>query len=204
MDGNTLKRVFEPFFTTKEVGKGTGLGLSVVYGIVKQHGGYITVSSEPGKGTEFNVYLPVFQGEAAGKRQEVPVPKMGNETVLLAEDDEDVRKFQESILGNFGYTVITAVDGLDAVLKYRRHRDQVDLLLFDLAMPKKTGREAYEEIKSMTPDIKVLFSSGYSPDVIRQRALLDDFSKVVFKPISPSSLLSKVRNALDEGKTPLC
>jgi len=199
MDENTRKKVFEPFFTTKEVGKGTGLGLSVVYGIVKQHRGYITVSSEPGKGTEFNLYLPVFQGEAAEeKKQETPIPRVGNETVLLAEDDEDVRQFQKSILGKFGYNVITAIDGHDAVMKYRQHRDQVALLLFDLAMPKKTGKEAYEEIKKMNPDIKVLFSSGYSPDVIRQRAMLDDSAAVVFKPISPSSLLEKVRNALDK------
>ncbi|MEK6697874.1 MAG: ATP-binding protein [Nitrospirota bacterium] len=201
MDENTQKRVFEPFFTTKEVGKGTGLGLSVVYGIVKQHNGYITVSSEPGKGAAFRVYLPIIHGEAEReKTAETPVPQRGRETVLLAEDDADVRRFMKSVLDKFGYRVITATDGKEAVHKYRKHRGRVELLLFDLVMPRKTGKKAYEEIRKMTPDIKVLFSSGYAPDIIRQRALLDDNMPVAYKPISPTDLLAKVRDVLDKGK----
>jgi CheY-like chemotaxis protein len=122
----------------------------------------------------------------------------------MGEDDEDVRNVLVSILGTYGYNVISAIDGSDAVHKYRKHKDQVELLLFDLVMPKKTGREAYEEIKKMRPGIKALFSSGYPPGIIRERALLDDHAAVIFKPISPSRLLEKVRNALDKGKTPLC
>ena len=120
--------------------------------------------------------------------------------MLLAEDDADVRRFMKSVLDKFGYRVITATDGKEAVHKYRKHRGRVELLLFDLVMPRKTGKKAYEEIRKMTPDIKVLFSSGYAPDIIRQRALLDDNMPVAYKPISPTDLLAKVRDVLDKGK----
>jgi signal transduction histidine kinase/CheY-like chemotaxis protein len=202
MDEETRRRIFEPFFTTKEVGKGTGLGLAVVYGIVKQHEGYINVYSEPGKGTTFRIYLPEISS-GAGEEKKTPHevhPARGSETVLLAEDDEAVRNLVKAMLEEYGYTVITAVDGEDAVNKYKENRDKIQLLLFDLIMPKKTGKEAYDDIKKITPDIKIIFSSGYAPDIIRQRALLDDQVTVVFKPVSPADLLKKVRSVLDGGK----
>ena len=202
MNEETRRRIFEPFFTTKEVGKGTGLGLAVVYGIIKQHEGYINVYSEPGKGTTFRIYLPeTSRGISEDKQapEEAP-PARGTETILLAEDDESVRKLVQAVLEDFGYTVITAVDGEDAVSKFLESMDKIQLLLFDLIMPKKTGKEAYDEIRRIKPGIKILFSSGYAPDIIRQRALVDDQVTVAYKPVLPADLLKKVRSALEGGK----
>jgi signal transduction histidine kinase/CheY-like chemotaxis protein len=202
MDEKTRQRVFEPFFTTKEVGKGTGLGLAVVYGIIKQHEGYINVYSEPGKGTTFRIYLPEIMsgaGEGEQETEEGPIPR-GTETILLAEDDTSVRGLVKSALEEFGYTVIAAVDGEDAVNKFLKNRNTIKLLLFDLVMPKKTGKEAYDEIRKVRPDIKVIFSSGYAPDIIRQRAGINDRITVAFKPLSPRDLLKKVRRVLDGTK----
>ena len=174
MDEQTRKRIFEPFFTTKEVGKGTGLGMAVVYGIIKQHDGYINVYSEPGKGTTFRIYLPVIASGSIEekKTKEVETPERGTETILLAEDDESLRDITKSLLENFGYYVIVAVDGEEAVKKYVENEGKIQLLLFDLIMPKKTGKEAYDEIKNITPDMKVIFLTGYAADIIRQKGLL--------------------------------
>jgi signal transduction histidine kinase/CheY-like chemotaxis protein len=202
MDEETRQRVFEPFFTTKEVGKGTGLGLAVVYGIIKQHEGYINVYSELGKGTTFRIYLPEIMsgaGEGEQETEEGPIPR-GTETILLAEDDASVRGLVKSTLEEFGYTVIAAVDGEEAVNKFLKNRNTIKLLLFDLVMPKKTGKEAYDEIRKVRPDIKVIFSSGYAPDIIRQRAGINDRITVAFKPLSPRNLLKKVRRVLDGAK----
>jgi PAS domain S-box-containing protein len=202
MDEETKQRIFEPFYTTKEVGKGTGLGLAVVYGIVKQHAGCINVYSEPGIGTTFKIYLPVIVSGAAEEKattsEELPVG--GTETILLAEDNESVRNLIVSVLKESGYTVITAVDGEDAVSKYQENEDKIQLLLFDLIMPKKNGKEAYDEISQIRPDIKAIFASGYSPDIIRDKGALGSSTTVVYKPISPIDLLKKVRSVLDEGK----
>jgi signal transduction histidine kinase len=199
MDEETRQRVFEPFFTTKDVGKGTGLGLAVVYGIIKQHEGYINVYSEPGKGTTFSIYLPeIASGTSTGEetQEEGPLPR-GTETILLAEDAKPVRDLVKNVLEEFGYRVIAAVDGEDAVNKFLKNRDTIQLLLFDLVMPKKTGKEAYDEIKKIRPDIKVIFSSGYAPDIIRQRARVDERMTVAFKPLSHRDLLKKVRRSLN-------
>ncbi len=199
----TRRRVFEPFFTTKEVGKGTGLGLAVVYGIIKQHEGYINVYSKPGKGTAFRIYLPelmsgVSEDEKVSSEDQ---SSQGTETILLAEDHESVRNLTRDVLEEFGYTVITAVDGEDAICKFIENRDKIQLLLFDLIMPKKTGKEAYEEIRKIKSDIKIIFCSGYAPDIIRQRAQVDDRLTIAFKPLSPLDLLKKVRSVLDEGES---
>ncbi len=202
MDEETRPRIFEPFYTTKEVGKGTGLGLSVVYGIIKQHDGHITVYSEPGQGTIFRIYLPVIPTVAAVPKtsavEERPVG--GNETILLAEDDENVRNLTVSILEEFGYAVITAADGEEAVSQYRKQGDKIQLLYVDLIMPKKNGKEVYDEIRQMRPDIKVIFASGYAPDFVRDKAYLGDRATIVSKPISPMDLLKKVRSVLDQGR----
>ena len=135
MDERTKQKVFEPFFTTKEVGKGTGLGLAVVYGIVKQHGGYINIYSEPGIGTTFKIFLPVTPDKAAPEGLTAPdksYPEGGNETILLAEDNESLREMTISILEEFGYTVISAFDGEDAVVKFMEHKNRISLLLLDL------------------------------------------------------------------------
>lgn len=202
MDDGTRQRIFEPFFTTKEVGKGTGLGLAVVYGIIKQHEGHIDVYSEPGKGTTFRIYLPIIS-EPAGEEKNAPDekhPARGTETILLAEDDQALRKLVQLVLESSGYTVITAVDGEDAVNKFRANSGRIRLLVFDMIMPKKNGKEAYDEIRKIAPDIRVIFSSGYAPDVVRQRALVDEQVTVVYKPVPPSDLLKIVRTVLDGGK----
>jgi CheY-like chemotaxis protein len=202
MNEETTQRIFEPFFTTKEVGKGTGLGLAVVYGIVKQHKGLIKAYSEPGHGTNFRIYLPVIELDAAEETANVAEeqPIGGTETILLAEDDKSVRDVTENILMDFGYKVITAVDGAEAVSMFTDNKDRIRLLLFDLLMPKKTGKEAYDEIRKMRPDIKVIFTSGYDPDMVRQKALLEQNVPVIYKPMPLPALLKKVRSVLDEGK----
>jgi polar amino acid transport system substrate-binding protein len=199
MNEETRQRVFEPFFTTKEVGKGTGLGLSVVYGIVRQHDGQVTVYSEPGHGTTFRIYLPVNEASASAEQAAVEeeAPVGGTETLLLAEDDKAVREMTLVLLKDFGYRVITAVDGEDAVKKFSENKDRVQLLLFDLIMPKKSGKEAYDEIRLMRPDIKIIFASGYDPDMVRQKALLEQNVPVVYKPAPMSTLLKKIRQVLD-------
>jgi CheY-like chemotaxis protein len=199
MDEETMQRIFEPFFTTKEAGKGTGLGLAVVYGIIKQHAGHINVYSEPNHGTTFSIYLPLTAlGTAEEKAMaEEEHPGGGSETILLSEDNESVRNLIVKVLKDSGYTVICAVDGEDAISKYGENKDRIQLLLLDLIMPKKNGKEACDEIRAMTPDIKVLFMSGYAPDIVRQKVLLDDRMPVVNKPITPTELLKKVRETLD-------
>ena len=158
MDEVTREHIFEPFFTTKEVGKGTGLGLAVVYGIIKQHEGAINVYSEQGRGTIFQIYLPLIAGlENETKSSVAERPTGGTETILLAEDDENVRNLTRAVLEDFGYHVIIAKDGQDAVNKYIESKDRIRLLLFDIIMPKKTGKEAYDAIRTVTPGVKALF-----------------------------------------------
>jgi signal transduction histidine kinase/DNA-binding response OmpR family regulator len=200
MDEETSQQIFDPFFTTKEVGKGTGLGLAVVYGIVKQHDGYIMVNSEPGQGTTFRIYLPLAGGsEKTGEAVVVNrKPERGSEAILLAEDDETVRDMAVSLLESFGYEVISAVDGIDAVKKYRDNRDRIRLLLFDVIMPNKNGIDAYEEIRSITPDIKVIFASGYSAEAVHQKARENSNVMAISKPYLPSSLLALIRTVLDK------
>ena len=197
MDEVTLKRIFDPFFTTKEVGKGTGLGLSTVYGIVKQHNGFITVYSEPGIGTIFHIYLPVAQKIIEDRKSDAVLPKGGRETVLVAEDNKAVRELMRDVLIEYGYTVIEAVDGIDAIEKFKK-TDKVDLLILDSIMPGKNGREVYNEISQIRPRIKVLFTSGYTRDTILDKGIEDKKFAFLSKPMSPDGLLEKVREVLDK------
>ncbi|HEY4481438.1 MAG TPA: response regulator [Candidatus Brocadiaceae bacterium] len=199
MGKKTKERIFEPFFTTKGVGKGTGLGLAIVYGIIKQHNGYINIYSEPGKGTTFRIYLPVIESKVEKKNTEAQhvVHKGGTETILIAEDEEDVREITKIVLEGHGYTVIEAVDGEDAIDKFRENKDKIDLLLFDIIMPNKNGKEAYKAIKEMRPDIKALFMSGYSEDSVSKKDLPGKGFKLIVKPVSPTELLKRVGEALD-------
>jgi len=199
MDENVRARIFEPFFTTKEVGKGTGLGLSMVYGIIKQHSGYINISSEPGKGATFTIYLPLITAAAAQDRSNKAAEiKRGTETVLLAEDDTSVRELTRNVLEGSGYTVIEAADGADAVRKFAGNKDVVDILVFDIIMPMKNGKEAYLEINAVRPGIKVLFTSGYTADIIQKKGILETGLDFVLKPITPMDFLKKVREVLDK------
>ncbi len=198
MDEATKNRIFEPFFTTKESGRGTGLGLAMVYGIIKQHRGHITVYSEPGKGTTFTIYLPRVASEVmVAQPEETRTPPRGAETILVGEDDAAVRTLVRTVLEEFGYTVITAVDGEDTIRKFREQGETIQLLLLDVIMPGKNGKEAYEEIRKLKPDVKVLFTSGYTADLIQKKGVLDGEINLVYKPVSPTELLIKIRDVLD-------
>jgi two-component system NtrC family sensor kinase len=196
MDKETAQRIFEPFFTTKEIGRGTGLGLSIVYGIVQHHNGFINCYSEPGKGTTFRIFLPLVRPvPPAETRAPEPPPTGGTETILLAEDDASARDLTRQILETFGYTVIEAVDGEDAVRQFVAHRDRIDLAILDVIMPNKNGKEACLDIRELRPDIKCLFTSGYAADIFSESERED----LLFtpKPIIPTSLLRKIRKILD-------
>lgn len=202
MDETIIKRIFEPFFTTKEMGKGTGLGLAMVYGIIKQHNGFINVYSDEGKGTTFKIYLPVFkpQSEVSVPQPEIRKQQLvtgGTETVLLAEDNEDVRGLGKELLVESGYKVIEANDGEDAIMKFMENKEDIQLVILDVIMPKKNGREVYDEIMKTRPDIKSLFMSGYTANHIHKKGILEEGLNFISKPVSPNEFLRKVREALD-------
>jgi len=201
MDEATCSRIFEPFFTTKEVGKGTGLGMAIVYGIVKQHSGFINVYSEPGIGTAFRIYLPLAEAEAEGAdaRAALPPPLGGTETILLAEDDAEVRKLMVMVLTRFGYEVIQAEDGQQAVELFAANRDRIGMIVMDMIMPRKNGRDACEEICRLEPGVKVLFSSGYTSDFMENRGVSEKGINLIMKPVQPVELLRKIRETLDAG-----
>jgi PAS domain S-box-containing protein len=199
MDDKTKERIFDPFFTTKEVGKGTGLGLSTVYGIVKQHYGDITVYSEPGLGTTFRIYLPLLAAAACASPEAKPVfPAGGTETVLLAEDDADVRKVTRTMLERAGYTVIEAADGEEALNKFREYQDRIQLVILDVIMPRMNGKAVHDEMRKLRPDIKTLFTSGHTGDVILKKGVLEEGMHFLSKPASLTDLLHKVRDVLDQ------
>jgi len=200
MGKETLAKIFEPFFTTKEVGKGTGLGLAMAYGIIKQHNGYINVNSEPEKGTTFRIYLPAIKttAEAIVKIAIEPLPSQGNETILVAEDDRALRELFSTVLQEYGYNVILAEDGEDAIRNYAENKDTIQLAMLDMIMPKKNGKEAYDGIKKIRPDIKTLFSSGYTADRINKASMLKDGFDFIMKPVAPKDLLRKIREVLDK------
>jgi PAS domain S-box-containing protein len=202
MDEEITKRIFEPFFTTKEVGKGTGLGMAMIYGIIQEHNGCISVSSETGRGTTLKIYLPLITEEIKevhGTR--VPeAPPRGTETILLVEDEVTVRELHKMILEGAGYTIIEAIDGEDAFAKFKEHMEDVDILATDVVMPKIDGKVLYEEMRKIRPDIKVLFMSGYTKDIIVERGILDDEFSYITKPVKSFELLTLVRDTLDRNR----
>ena len=200
MEKATMERIFEPFYTTKEMGRGTGLGLSIVYGIVKQHNGFINVSSEPGKGTSFELYFPLVTS-SSNMEDKVDVQTIagGNETILIVEDSPEIRDLLNKVLTGAGYTVIEAVDGEDGVEKFIEHREEVRLLILDVIMPRKNGREAYEEIRKINGEVKAIFSSGYTAEIISREGIMEGKYNFLAKPLSPDMILAKVRQTLDES-----
>ncbi len=201
MDKEACDKIFEPFFTTKEVGKGTGLGLSIAYGIVKQHNGFISVCSELGQGTTFRIYLPLLEIEQPVLDVNVALqpPQGGTETILVAEDNADVRKLVVTVLTKFGYNVIQAIDGQEAVDMFAAHCDRIRLVLMDMIMPRKNGKEAYEEIsRTHSGGVKVLYLSGYTADFIQNRGVSKEGIELLVKPVQPLELLRKIRAMLDD------
>jgi PAS domain S-box-containing protein len=198
MDKATVARIFDPFFTTKERGKGTGLGLAIVHGIVKQHRGHITCYSEPGLGTTFKIYLPKAESEVtedtSGEDAQV---QGGTETLLLVDDEEIVRDIALKILTEFGYTVITACDGRDALALYRDRKDAISLVILDLIMPEMDGKACLKEILRLAPEAKVLIASGYSDAETLNDVKILGAKEFVEKPYKTRALLQTVREVLD-------
>jgi CheY-like chemotaxis protein len=200
MDAETQARMFEPFFTTKEQGKGTGLGLSTVYGIVNQSGGHLWVYSEVGRGTTFKIYLPRVDEvtEMNDVRETtLAVLPQGQETVLLTEDEEQVRHMIRMILEMSGYRVLEADSGDEALAIYKQHDGQIDLVMTDVVMPQMSGRELAQRVEILHPGIKVLYMSGYTDDAIVHHGLLDQEIAFLQKPFTPDVLMRKVREVLD-------
>jgi CheY-like chemotaxis protein len=179
------------------VGKGTGLGLSIVYGIIKQHNGFINVYSQPGIGTTFKIYLPLIQ-TVAGEKQEIKEDAItgGNETILVADDDALFRELAERVFSMFGYTVITATDGHEALAAFKENRDKIDVVILDIIMPKMNGKEAFDEMRNIDPGIKGLFVSGYTGEILQKRGLIEQNLNFLSKPVNPKELLIKVREVL--------
>jgi PAS domain S-box-containing protein len=204
MNAETKARLFEPFFTTKEVGKGTGLGLSMVYGIVKQHEGHISVYSEPGQGTTFKIFLPSVENQVENEAATVqPPPSGGKETILVAEDEEALRNLAKAVLEGLGYTVLLAKDGLEAVEMYEDNRQHIDALLLDVVMPGIGGAEAYERIRKLGGNVPLVFMTGYSPETVEDRfgkqskSLGGSGTVVIHKPYSLDTLGRTIRKQLD-------
>lgn len=199
IDPTIQQRIFEPFFTTKEIGKGSGLGLAVAYGIIKQHDGAINFTSEKNKGTTFRIYLPLISANIPDgenfDREETYIG--GTETILLAEDDGLVRSMTKSFLTDFGYSVIEVADGEEAVKLFLKNQDKIDLLFFDLIMPKMSGYESCTKIQKLRPGIKALIASGYLSEAQEIKTVLGSDTFIIEKPYSPGALLQKVRSLLD-------
>jgi two-component system, cell cycle sensor histidine kinase and response regulator CckA len=200
MSAETKARIFEPFYTTKEVGKGTGLGLSTVYGIVKQSGGYIWVYSEPGQGTAFKIYLPRVDRDAEPPGAEKPSSRVlrGTETLLLVEDDPQLRELASSVLRHCGYRVHVAATPEEG-LRLSQSDGDIRLLVTDVVMPRINGRQLAERIHQFAPNLKVLYVSGYTSNAIAQYGVLEEGISFLPKPFTLAALIAKVREVLDSS-----
>lgn len=198
MDEKTIEHIFEPFFTTKEVGKGTGLGLAMVFGIIKQHNGFVKVLSKPGAGAIFKLFLPVVltKDEIIEKIKSAPVSS-GQETILLAEDDLALRNILKIFLEQYGYHVLEAIDGEDALQVFSEN-SAINLIITDMIMPKMPGNVVFEKARTLRPDIKCLFMSGYSSEIIQRFGVFKEKVDYLAKPFNPHDLVRKVREVLDQ------
>ncbi|OGP63242.1 MAG: hypothetical protein A2V65_03285 [Deltaproteobacteria bacterium RBG_13_49_15] len=201
MHQEILKHIFEPFFTTKETGKGTGLGLATVYGIVKNHGGYITCESESGRGTCFKIYFPILgiesENDVTDAIDNEEIPK-GNETILLVDDEEAIREIGESLLERFGYKILSADSGEKAVDIYRKKKEAVDLVILDLNMPGMGGYRCLNELIRINSHVKIIIASGYLSDENLIGAATSGTAAFIGKPFNISALLKKIREMLDK------
>jgi len=201
MDEKTREKIFEPFFTTKEPGKGTGLGLAIVYGIIKQQNGCIRVSSKPGQGTDVSLYFPLVPGDGAKSVTARSCPmKTGTETILIAEDDDDLRRLNRELFEECGYSVIVAANGREALDLFQEYQDVIDLLVLDVIIPKMNGKEVFEGIRAIRPDIRVLFTSGYTGDFLDGSSGIGSEYDFIAKPQPPEEFMAKVREILDRTK----
>jgi CheY-like chemotaxis protein len=200
MDAGTAARVFEPFFTTKPQGQGTGLGLSTVYGIVKQSGGHIALYSEVGTGTTFKVYLP-FVNDPVDKIVAPHTPTLldGTETILVAEDEPGVRRLVERVLEHHGYRVLPVATPHEAIEMARAHAEPIHLLLSDVVLPHMSGRALAGHVIDILPDVRVLYTSGYTDNTISQLGVLEPGTPFLQKPFTPEALLRKIREVLDRA-----
>jgi CheY-like chemotaxis protein len=197
MDEETRRRIFEPFFTTKEMGRGTGLGLATVYGIIRGHYGFIDVTSEPGHGTCFMLYLPASDNEVVEDEPVEETILSGKETILLVDDEETVLEVTKEILESLGYEVLSACNGQDAIDVYKQEGERIDLIILDMIMPGMGGGEAFEILKQMNPDIRIILSSGYSVDGQAKGIMEKGVKAFLQKPFRIHQLSQKVREALD-------
>ncbi len=199
MDTETISHLFEPFFTTKELGKGTGLGLATVYGSVKQNNGFINVYSEPGQGTTFKIFLPRYAAKAATETKELKpqAAERGSETILLVEDEPAILRMTTMMLELLGYKVLAAPTPGEALRLAQEHAGGIDLVLTDVVMPEMNGRDLAKNLLSIYPDMRRLFMSGYTADVIAHQGVLDVGVHFMQKPFSLADLKMKLREALD-------
>jgi CheY-like chemotaxis protein len=196
-----LSRIFEPFFTTKEIGRGTGLGLATVYGIVKQHHGWIEVDSQVGKGTTFRIYLPAARDAAAKQKTTAVIAELprGNEVILIVENEQAVRLLVGNLLQRCGYTALLAVSGIEALNLWEQHKNEIQLLLTDMVLPDgMMGRELAEKLKGEKPKLKVVYTSGYSASVVGKGPALVEGINFLQKPYHPQKLAQTVRDCLDQ------
>ncbi|MCF7669842.1 MAG: response regulator, partial [Verrucomicrobia bacterium] len=205
IENHILEHLFEPFFTTKDAGKGTGLGLATVYGIVKQHHGWIEVSSRPGQGTEFRIFFPSCSTQKELTPESTPLLiKGGQETILAVEDESELRNLILSILNRFGYKVLIASSGEEAIDAWDSHDGYINLLLTDVVLQSgMSGRDLAEYLQDKSPDLKVIFASGYSDELIGKDITLQEGLNFLQKPFSPNSLAKAVRNCLDSPIIPV-
>jgi len=202
MDEETRRRVFEPFFTTKEMGRGTGLGLASSHGIVKNHGGVITVQSEKGKGSSFRMYLPASRQVAREENREEQGILEGHETILLVDDEEMIVEVGKRMLDALGYTVIAAGSGKEAVELFSAHKDHVDLVILDMVMPGMGGGQTFDQLKAVDSGVRVLLSSGYSMDGQAANILRRGCNGFIQKPFRIEQLSHKVREVIDADGSP--
>jgi CheY-like chemotaxis protein len=202
MTPDVVEKAFEPFFTTKEIGEGTGLGLSQVYGFIKQSGGHVKIYSEPGEGTTVRLYLPRLREQAADVQEDVPImqppPPGGRETILVVEDNDDVRAYATDILRELGYEVFEATEG-DTALSLIASEPRIKLLFTDVGLPGPfNGRQIADEARKLRSDLKVLFTTGYAQNAIIHQGRLDPGVQLIVKPFNFAGLAAKIRQMFDE------
>jgi CheY-like chemotaxis protein len=196
IDKQTMERIFEPFFTTKEEGKGTGLGLAMVYGVIKNHGGFVNASSEPGEGTTFKIYMPASMRVQETISVPSEAPRGENELILVVDDEEAMRSFAKEALETHGYRVLIASDGVEAIETYREHNGDIGLVILDLVMPRMGGHETFIKLRELNKDVRVMLSTGYSQSGKAQEILDIGVLGFIQKPYQVNSLLARIRPIL--------